>query len=193
MEVWGRTEATPGLSPHLVRGLSLPEVRIAWALFGFWGCLLPSSACPCGMDNRRDGGKGTNQRRSKGTVGAQCRVHHCPTLMPSPGPSGCLSRARFSDPRLCPGLQRHLGLFQGLFLSAISQFSPLNLTTQEPWGRSHVCLCWETKHFLSLFNIFQISGVRVLLLNAGWALAKRNTDSLQGPRVGWASQELKLY
>lgn len=55
-------------------------------------------------------------------------------------------------------------------------FFSLNPVVQKPRGvRLYLCLFWWIEHFLSLFDIFQISGDCFPPLDVIWALANRNT------------------
>lgn len=83
---------------------------------------------------------------------------------------------------------RHIFLLHLSFLSSQTQQSQ----TWGARGRLYLCFFWSIEHFLSLFNIFQISGDCFPPLDGVWAVAKRNTGHLPRPRVRRRSRGLKF-
>lgn len=114
------------------------------------------------------------------------RGEPCPTLAGPSSWGGGHPRA----PRVCLGLRfrdecspfwssRAVG-FQSTFLSySFSFFSLPDPAVQNSGvpGRLDLCFFWLIEHFLSLFNMFQISGDCFPGLNGVWALANRNMPS----------------
>lgn len=112
---------------------------------------------------------------------------------------------RPGGPRLCLGLRCRDGCspfscpwgmgFQGTFLcyGLSSSFSwTQQRRAQGGQGRRHLRFFRSIGHFLSLFNIFQISGDCFPPLDGVWAPANRNTRRPPRPRVGRRSRALKF-
>lgn len=99
------------------------------------------------------------------------------------GGSGSLGAAILSD--TLPSLSRHRPCaFSAHFSPAVSRFFPRPSGAKTQEVRSYLYLFWSIEHFLSLFNIFQISGDCFPPLDVVWGLANSNTRRLPVARGG---------